>query len=262
MTICLYDKQAGVMKTKQRIDRVEFPVMACHFLKTIIEEDAGVEKNKIGAQIIQTRLSVREYLPDMLTEDELKEILEAGRRAPSGENAQPWAFVVVKSEETRRVLGQLCQRGSGRRFTGEYVTKKMQKRFEDLTDLEKRRRIFEKLTTGSVSAFVAKAPVLIVVIGLKNVWDMPYDCSAAIENMLLMAHAMDLGGCWVNASTLDIRDEILIKGVLAIPEDYKVMSIMTLGRPVAERKPRIRRPLSTMVFREKYGVKYYEGGEN
>lgn len=220
-----------------------------------------MELGRSEASFINTRVSIRRYEPEPLAEKDLIEILEAGRRAPSGENAQPWAFIIVKSEEKRRALGRLCKRGSGRRFTGEYVTKKMQQRFQGLTDSEKRKKVFNKLTSGEVSAFVSEAPVLIVVIGSKNVWDTPYDCSAAIENMLLKAHAMGLGGCWVNASTLDVRDEKELKEILSIPNEYKVISLVTFGKPKAQHKPRPRKPLEQMVYLEKFGVKYFERGE-
>ncbi|MBF7082501.1 nitroreductase family protein [Desulfallas sp. Bu1-1] len=216
---------------------------------------------KVVADVINTRVSVRRYLPEMITEEEIIAILEAGRRAPSGENAQPWSFIIVKSEENKKILGQLCKRGSGRHFTGEYVTRKMQERFESLTDIQKRKRVFKKLTSGDVSAFVAEAPVLIIVIGLKNVLNTPYDCSAAIENMLIMAHAMGLGGCWVNASTLDIRDEVMLKNFFEIPNEYKVISIIAFGKPRTKHKPRPRKPLEQMVYKEKYGIKYFIGGE-
>lgn len=56
-------------------------------------------------------------------------ILESARLAPSGENAQPWRFVIVKDEAKRKLMGALADGGSGRRFTAEFVTQKMQERF-------------------------------------------------------------------------------------------------------------------------------------
>jgi nitroreductase len=126
-------------------------------------------------------------------------ILEAARQAPSGENAQPWRFIIVRDPETRRRLGALAGGGSGRRFTSEFVTKKMQERFASLEDEAKKKAAFEKLTSGQVSTFLASAPLNIVVCGKKDVWDMPFDTSAAIENMLLMVTALGLGACWVIA---------------------------------------------------------------
>ena len=126
-------------------------------------------------KVIQDRRSVREFTPEPVSDQELDLILEAARQAPSGENAQPWRFIIVKDETIRKKMGAIAGGGSGRRFTAEFVTKKMQERFSNLQDEAKKKAAFEKLTSGQVSAFMAEAPVNIVVCGKKDVWDMPYD---------------------------------------------------------------------------------------
>ena len=209
-------------------------------------------------KLIQDRRSIRQYAKDPVSEEHLEMILEAARQAPSGENAQPWRFIVVKDEATRKELGAIAGGGSGRRFTAEYVTKQMQARFESLEDEEKKKAIFEKLTSGRVSAFLADAPVSIVVCGRKDVWDLPYDTSAAIENMLLMVTALGLGACWVIAPAIDIRDEERLKDLLGVPEGAKVVSIIAVGHPTRPHRPRPRIPLNELVFNEKWDVAYYE----
>ena len=208
--------------------------------------------------VIQDRRSIREYTADPVSDQALDMILEAARQAPSGENAQPWRFIVVKDVETRKRLGAVAGGGSGRRFTAEFVTKKMQERFSGLQDEAKRRAAFEKLTSGQVSAFLADAPVSIVVCGKKDVWDLPYDTSAAIENMLLMVTALGLGACWVIAPCIDIRDEERIKALLDIPEGFKAISIISIGHPTRPHRPRPRLPIRDLVFLEKWGEAYYE----
>ncbi len=209
-------------------------------------------------KVIQDRRSVREYTAEPVSDRALDIILEAARQAPSGENAQPWRFIIVRDAETRRRLGALAGGGSGRRFTAEFVTKKMQERFSGLQDEAKRRAAFEKLTSGQVSAFLADAPVSIVVCGKKDVWDMPYDTSAAIENMLLMVTALGLGACWVIAPCIDIRDEESVKALLHIPEGFKAVSIVSIGHPARPHRPRPRLPIRDLVFRERWGEPYYE----
>ena len=209
-------------------------------------------------KVIQDRRSVREYTGEAVSRQDLDLILEAARQAPSGENAQPWRFIVVQDPATRKKLGALAGGGSGRRFTAEFVTKKMQERFSGLQDEAKRRAAFEKLTSGQVSAFLADAPVSIVVCGKKDVWDMPYDTSAAIENMLLMVTALGLGACWVIAPCIDIRDEERIKTLLGLPEGLKAISIISIGHPTRPHRPRPRLSLQELVFSEKWGEPYYE----
>ena len=209
-------------------------------------------------KIIQDRRSIRHYTKDPVSEEHLEMILEAGRQAPSGENAQPWRFIIVKDEATRKQLGAVAGGGSGRRFTAEFVTKKMQERFESLEDEEKKKAIFKKLTSGRVSAFLADAPVSIVVCGRKDVWDLPYDTSAAIENMLLMVTALGLGACWVIAPCIDIRDEERLKDLLGVPEGIKIISIIAIGHLTRPHRPRPRLPLHELVFDEKWDTAYYE----
>jgi nitroreductase len=209
-------------------------------------------------KVIQDRRSIREYTPEPVSDQDLDLILEAARLAPSGENAQPWRFIIVRDAETRKKLGALAGGGSGRRFTSEFVTKQMQERFSGLQDEEKKKAAFEKLTSGKVSAFLADAPVDLVVCGKKGVWDMPYDTSAAIENILLMVTALNLGACWVIAPCIDIRDEERVKDLLGMPEDYKAISIISIGHPTRPHRPRPRLPLKDLVFTEKWGDPYYK----
>ncbi|MCX8066354.1 MAG: nitroreductase family protein [Anaerolineae bacterium] len=212
-------------------------------------------------KVIEDRRSIRQYTDEPVSEEALELILEAGRLAPSGENAQPWRFIIVKDPETRKKLGAIAGGGSGRRFTAEFVTQKMQERFASLEDEAKKKAAFEKLTSGQVSAFLAEAPVSIVVCGRKDVWDLPYDTSAAIENMLLMVTALGLGACWVIAPCIDIRDEERVKELLGVPEGLKVVSIIAVGHPARYPRPRPRIPLHELVYREKWGVPYYEPKE-
>ncbi len=209
-------------------------------------------------KVIQDRRSIREFTDENVSEEEIRMILEAARQAPSGENAQPWRFIVVRDEKTRKKLGAIAGGGSGRRFTAEFVTHKMQERFANLEDEAKKKAAFEKLTSGQVSAFMADAPINLVVVGKKDVWDLPFDTSAAIENLLLMVTALNLGACWVIAPCIDIRDEERIKSLLSIPENMKTISIISIGHPTRPHRPRPRLPLSELVFTEKWGDNYYK----
>jgi len=213
---------------------------------------------EVTLKVIQDRRSIREYSTEAVSAADLDLILEAARLAPSGENAQPWRFVVVTDPATRRQMGALAGGGSGRRFTAEFVTEKMQERFVSLQDETKKRAAFEKLTSGKVSAFLAEAPLDIAVCGKKDVWDMPYDTSAAIENMLLMVTALGLGACWVIAPCIDIRDEERMKALLGVPEAFKIISIISIGHPTRPHRPRPRLALKEIVFSEKWGNAFYK----
>jgi nitroreductase len=213
-------------------------------------------------EIVDLRRSVRHYTDAPVSEEDLEMILESARWAPSGENAQPWKFIVVREQKNKEFLAMISKRGSGRRFTGEYLSKQMQKRFETLVDEDKRRAAFKKLTSGEVSAFVSQPDVIVIITGRKEVWDLPFDTSAAIEHILLAVTAAGLGACWLVAPCIDIRDELKLNEYFNIPEDYKTISIISIGES-SGRYPnaRPRNALSDIVYKEMYGEAYYEKEE-
>jgi len=216
------------------------------------------EINKDFWQVVLDRRSIRKYSDEKVSEEDIRLIMESARQAPSGENAQPWRFIIVKEQESKDFLSVIGKGGSGRRFTGEYLSKHMQTRFEALDDDDKKRAAFKKLTSGSVSAFVNQAAFDILVLGKKEVWDAPFDTSAAIENILLTATSLGLGACWLVAPCIDIRDELKMKERFNVPEDYKLYAILAVGVPGEIKNPRPRLPLKELVFSESFGVAYYK----
>ncbi|UCB46705.1 MAG: nitroreductase family protein [Spirochaetota bacterium] len=164
---------------------------------------------------IVNRYSVREYLDREVEDDKLKNILEAGRIAPSANNAQPWKFIVVKSPE-------------------------------------KRQKIAERTTWGK---FIANAPVLIVACKTQDSWMMGgwfdsavLDIGIAVDHMTLQATHLGLGTCWVGDF-----NENLVKKLLNIPKDIRVVTLLTVGYPERDETPRKNRaPFSDVVSYEEY----------
>ena len=76
-----------------------------------------MDKKQIFMQIINDRRSIRNYTDEKVSEEELRLILESARQAPSGENAQPWRFIVVRDKKNKDFLSELGKNASGRRFT-------------------------------------------------------------------------------------------------------------------------------------------------
>ncbi|NLY39589.1 MAG: hypothetical protein GX044_09870 [Firmicutes bacterium] len=217
---------------------------------------------EIFLKVINDRRSIRNYTEERVSDEDLDLILESARQAPSGENAQPWRFIVVRDAKNKKFLSDLCRRGSGRRFTGEFLSKQMHERFAKLEDPAKREAVFKKLTSGDVSAFVNQSDVILIVIGKKEVWDTPFDTSAAIENILLAVTALGLGACWLVAPCIDVRDERVLNEYFGITDDYKTVSIISIGKPARIPNPRPRLPIEELVFNEKFGVSYYPRKES
>ncbi len=209
--------------------------------------------------VISGRKSIRRYKPDPVPDEMIDRILESARWAPTGENYQPWRFIVVRDQETRNRIGDLAKVGSGSRMTAWYCMGHMQERFAAIEDPEKRACVLRFMYSGEVSEFAKVAPVVIAVLGSlqEGSVDVPYDLSAAVENMLLEAHSLGLGGCWVHGPVASSRDAVKFKQILNIPTEmnaYKVIAYVAIGWALEKRKyPRPKLPLEELVFWEEFG---------
>ncbi|MEE9610553.1 MAG: nitroreductase family protein [Desulfatiglandales bacterium] len=203
--------------------------------------------------IMKQRRSIRRYKPDDVPDELLYKIMEAARWAPSGDNAQPWRFIVVRDPALKQRMGEIAQEGSARRFTAEYHIGRLQERFEKLKDPEKLARAFRKLKSGEVSFFLAEAPVVIIVCAKLDVWDVPYDAAMATEHMMLMATSLGLGTCCVVAPVSDMRDDIEMMELLKVPHGYKIVCPLAIGYPDESPNPRPRLPLEDLVYHEEFG---------
>jgi len=115
------------------------------------------------------------------------------------------------------------------------------------------------MVEGRVSGFVGTAPLVIAACGLPCVGvDTPMDLSAATQNLLLVAHALGLGACWVIGATKDPRDGEKTERLLGLPGDAFVHYVISLGYPDESPNPRPRKPLYDVVYAEKYGQNYFE----
>ncbi|MGC9529883.1 MAG: nitroreductase family protein [Candidatus Bipolaricaulaceae bacterium] len=157
---------------------------------------------------IRERRSVRAFKADPVEPDKVEAVLEAGRWAPSGKNTQPWRFIVVESPEKRGQLGQL------------------------VTQMD----------------MVRTAPVTIaVLLDTRAGYDRTKDVQAigaCAQNMLLAAHALGLGTCWIGR----VRDE-QVERVLGAQEHEELMLLFPLGYPAESPQPKERRPLEELVRR-------------
>ena len=209
-------------------------------------------------ELMKTRRSIRRYKDKDVPDELLEKIMEAGRWAPSGDNGQAWRFIVVRDFETKQALSRIATEGSGRRFTAEYFTGHMDKRFEGLKDEKKKARIYQKLCSGEVSSFLVDAPVIIVVCAYLDVWDFPYDVALATQNMQLMAHALGLGTCIVVAPVCDMIDEVETTKLLKVPHGYKVALPLAVGYPDESPGPRPRWALEDITYYEEFGKRRAE----
>lgn len=162
-------------------------------------------------EAIGTRRSIRRYKANPVPEEELEKILEAGRWAPSASNAQPWKFIVISDPEVRRMVGRLFLFGP----------------------------------------FLAEAPVGIAVVVDPRGSSCPVqDGTLATYAMMMAAHSLGLGTCWINPAANEDR----VKELLGIPQDKRIICVISLGYP-AEAPSKDRKRLEDIVFKERWGGK-------
>jgi nitroreductase len=156
-------------------------------------------------QALFGRRSIRVYRPGAVSEQQVQTLLEAAMAAPSAVAKDPWRFVVVRERAT---LGQIA----------------------------------DVLPNGQM---IKEAAVGIVVCGdLEAAHDrqlsyLLQDCAAAIENLLLAAHFLGLGACWLGIHPREERVQ-KISRLLALPPSVLPVSGIAIGWPGETKEPRTR----------------------
>jgi nitroreductase len=162
-------------------------------------------------QVIKERKSIRKYRPDPVPAEKLAAVLDAMRLAPSGKNAQPWRFIVVRDAGLKEKLVEAC---NGQRFVGE-------------------------------------APVVVVGCGweqkayskMGGYWNsLSVDVAIALDHLALTAVAEGLGTCWIGSFKEDT-----VREILGIPQEVKVIALMALGYPAVEPEAKPRKSLEEVV---------------
>ncbi len=170
----------------------------------------GIERRKMNEIIknMETRRSVRAYKPDMVEEEKLEQILEAGTYAASGMGRQPVKLVAVTDKATRDQLSAM-----------------------------------NAAVMGSNADPFYGAPVVIVVLADKSAATYVYDGSLVMGNLMNAAHSLGVSSCWIHRAKEEFESAegkaLLEKW--GIQGDYEGIGHCILGYaqgPEPEAKPR------------------------
>ena len=194
--------------------------------------------------VLRTTGSVREFLPDAVSDDVVTRILDTARFAPSGGNRQGWRVVVVKDREVRRQLKDLYLPG-----WYEYLSMRAAglTPWAPITDREREREAAAAAAPiPGVEGFAEhldEVPVLLVLLAdlraLAAV-DRDHDRYTFVGgasiypfawNLLLAARAEGLAGV---ITTMLVREEQAVKELLHIPEELALAAVIALGKPVKQ----------------------------
>jgi nitroreductase len=169
-------------------------------------------------EAIKGRRSIRKFKERKLDNKELNRVIEAGVWAPSAGNLQSWEVIVVKKEELKSKIS----------------------------------------TSAYMRDFICDAPVILVICANSQVSGSIYDergkelyciqdAACAAENMLLAAHALGLGACWIGSF-----DEDYLVELLEINKHSRPVAIIPLGYPDETPLPPPRDDIESFVHNEKY----------
>jgi len=172
--------------------------------------------------LLKGRRSIRRYRPDPVPDEMVEQLLEAGRWAPSASNRQPWHFIVVRDQAILREVAQ---------HAAYYFIR---------------------------WAHVEEAPLLIVLCGeARNRIYRQFlheDVGLAGSHIMLQAHALGLGTCWIGG-----LDRKAIADILKVPDHVEIIGLLTVGFPAEDPEPPERKPLAEVVHYDIFGNREADG---
>jgi len=210
-------------------------------------------------RVVYTRRSNRLFKKTPVPEALLRRVLEAGRFAPSQGNCQPWSFVVITDRDLLDRIATACEArvrplarlylGNGGGRARETLKTLAVNAFARLSPNN-----FDQRLPHGIDAIVSNerydlflhAPALVIVAGdQRGIGDPVIDCALAAHNMVLTAHALGLGSCYVGFTKM-VNTLPDLKRDLGIRWPYKIVTSIVLGYPrsqidraVARERPRV-----------------------
>lgn len=154
-------------------------------------------------ELIAKRRSTRKFTDEELSQENVVSLLKAALMSPTSKRTNAWQFIVVDEKETLRILSECKAHGA---------------------------------------TFLADAALAVVVVAdplVSDVWI--EDASIASIMIQLQAEDLGLGSCWIQvrervAASGTPADEY-VRGVLDIPLQLQVLSMIAIGHKAVERKP-------------------------
>jgi len=189
--------------------------------------------------VLRAQRACRSFADRDVDDTVLDKVLWAATRAPSAENRQPWVFVVVRDDATRRALADLTRR-----------TWEEGGRAHSVGRLSE--RLLAEVDHGAREG-LAGAPVMVVVCGdadRGHAAALPASVFPALQNLLLSATAEGLGSV---LTTLALVHGDEVAHLLGLPDHVRPMALVPLGWPAAPQGEARRRPLSEVAHRDRYG---------
>ncbi len=178
---------------------------------------------------ILNRRSIRKFTDYSVTDEEIKEIIEAARWAPSWANTQSWTFVIIKDKNTIKQISDTFSKMNPAKHAAE--------------------------SASALIAVCAKKGLAGCRNGAEltclNSWFM-FDAGLAVQNMCLRAHDLGLGTVIVG-----LLDHQTCKRIIELPKDHELVVIIPIGKSEEKEKTAPpRKKIETMAHLDSYGKQF------
>lgn len=191
--------------------------------------------------------ALRRFRPDPVPESVLFQLFDAAIRAPSGQNAQDWRFLVVTDGKTKVRMQEWAIQawpGLAARYTA---------RPGGMAALSRSQQLSLR-SVEHLAHHLASVPVIVVVSGLRGRHSTEGGSTfPAVQNLLLAARALGLGASIFN---LPLVGGAELYRLLEIPESNQISCLVPLGYPSDRFGPVQRKPVRDVVFLERFGRRW------
>ena len=176
-------------------------------------------------QEIMNRRSIRKYTDEAVADEDLQQILESARLAPSGMNTQPARFLVVRDETMKRKIAQIDHAQDWMTAAPVFLV--------CAVDIACRKPEYQGPLDETDGLFELKQIIR--------------DGAIAIEHIALEAEHLGLGTCWTGWF-----DQAQMRAAVEAPQGYFIVAVLTLGHPAETPVARPRKPLAEIVSYEQW----------
>ena len=193
-------------------------------------------------RVLYTTRALRRLRPDPVPEELLFQLVDAAIRAPSGQNAQDWRFIVVTDPAIRQAM-QDAASAAWARYQPKFAEQ------PELIDKLPRTKRLSLRSTEHLAHHVGEAPAVIVACGMRGRHSTPGgSIFPAVQNLLLAARALGLG-----ASIFQLALSAEVVAALGVPEEYQPYCVIPVGYPVDRPGPVRRKPVRQVAYRDRWG---------
>ncbi|MBN1438674.1 MAG: nitroreductase family protein [Anaerolineales bacterium] len=174
--------------------------------------------------LLFSRRSIRKYKPQPIPQEAVRRMLEAAHAAPSAHGSLPWRFVVLGNPGTRRELAE--------RMAGAYAADALAEGQSPEAVRSRNRRSVDRICAAPAAILaLADEACLPAAEGRRAEGErllLIQSVAAAIQNLLLAAHAEGLGACWICAPAFCPQ---AVRESLGLPESWAAQALVLAGYP-------------------------------